>query len=112
MTCNAALLPTVSLTLPMPLSELFANATRFGQNHWWSGFPNWEDLDLDSGQVEVNELEDDGGLISHHVSRKMVLDAFSKIDGDVLGRIISKDFDNEDLDVLLQMAVFGKTVYS
>tara|TARA_B100001059_G_scaffold183800_1_gene185265 strand:- start:21344 stop:21646 length:303 start_codon:yes stop_codon:yes gene_type:complete len=94
------------------LGKVMTNATLFGQGHWWSGFPNWNLLDVGEDHVEVCEIDHDGGLKGHYVTRHMILDAFDKIDGERLGRIVDLQHDGEDIDMLLQIAVFGKNKYA
>ena len=105
-------LPVIRVQLLDLLGKVMANATLFGQGHWWSGFPNWNLLDVGEDHVEVREIDDDGGLKIHYVTRHMILDAFDKIDGKILGRIVDLEHDGVDIDVLLQTAIFGKVVYA
>tara|TARA_R100000700_G_scaffold38407_1_gene49698 strand:- start:452 stop:739 length:288 start_codon:yes stop_codon:yes gene_type:complete len=94
------------------LGKVMANATLFGQATWWSGFPNWNLLDVGEDHVEVCEIDFDGSLTIHYVTRHMILDAFDKIEGEILGRIVDLQHDGEDIDALLQTAVFGKLKYA
>ena len=103
--------PMVSMRLPRLLDSMLKDATNFGQGMWWSGYPDWEDLQ-DGGSVTVTELDSDGGLNDFRLSRWRFIHALNMMDRDVACRILSDNYDWIDVDIWLQTAVFGKVRYA
>jgi len=101
----------VSMRLPRLLDSMLKDATNFGQGMWWSGYPDWEDLQ-DGGSVTVTELDSDGGLNDFRLSRWRFIHALNMMDRDVACRILSDNYDWIDVDIWLQTAVFGKVRYA